>query len=65
MVMEDSDAGPILAVAIKSRKKEHLLAGFIEMHNTLKKAGINPVLHRIDNDFSKKLIEKIEAKGLK
>ena len=45
MVTEDSNAGPILAVAIRSQKKEHLLAGFIEMHDTLKKAGINPVLH--------------------
>ena len=58
MVMEDSDAGPILAVVIKSRRKEHLLEGFIEMHNTLKKAGINPVLHRIENEFSKELIER-------
>ena len=65
MVMEDSDAGPILAVAIRSRKKEHLLAGFIEMHDTLKKAGIHPVLHHIDNEFLKELIEEIEARGLK
>ena len=64
MVMEDSDAGPILAVAIRSRKKEHLLAGFIEMHDTLKKAGINPVLHRIDNEFSKELIEEIKSRGI-
>ena len=37
MVMEDSDTGSILATAIKSRKKEHLLEGFIEMNDTLKK----------------------------
>ena len=65
MVMEDSDAGPILAVVIRSRQKEHLLAGFIEMHDTLKKAGINPVLHCIYNEFSKELIEEIESRGLK
>ena len=65
MVMEDSDAGPILAVAIRSRKKEHLLGGFIEMYDTLKKVGINPVLHQIDNEFLKELIEEIEARGLK
>ncbi|OEU11422.1 hypothetical protein FRACYDRAFT_245985 [Fragilariopsis cylindrus CCMP1102] len=65
MVMEDSDLGAILAVAIKSRKKEQLLAGFIEMHDTLKKAGINPVLHRIDNEFSTELIDEIESRGLK
>ena len=44
MVMEDSDAGPILATVIRSRKKAHLLEGFKEIHNTLTKAGINPVL---------------------
>ena len=65
MVMEDSDAGPILAVVIRSRKKEHLLGGFIKIHDTLKKVGINPVLHRIDNEFSKELIEEIKARVLK
>ena len=65
MVMEDSDAVPILAMAIRSRKKEHLLGEFIEMHDTLKKGGIDPVLHRIDNEFSKELIEEIKTRGLK
>ena len=65
MVIEDSDAGPILATAIKSKKKEHLLQGFIEMHNTLKKAGINPILHQIDNEFSIELIGEIDSRGLK
>ena len=65
MVMEDSDTGPILAVVIRSRKKEHLLGGFIEIHNTLKKEGINLVLHEIDNEFSNKLIEEIKPRGLK
>ena len=35
------------------------------MHDTLKKAGINPILHQIDNKFSMKLIEQIESRGLK
>ena len=39
MVMEDSDAGQILATGIKSRKKEHLISGFITMHDTIKKVG--------------------------
>ena len=65
MVMKDSNTGPILATAIKSQKKEHLLAGFIVMHDTLKKAGINRVLHQIDNEFSKESIEEIEPRGLK
>ena len=65
MVMEDSNAGPILVVAIRSQKKEYLLQGFKVMHYTLKKAGITPVLHRIDNEFSRELIEEIETQGLK
>ena len=65
MVMEDSDVGPILATSIESRHKEHSLEGFKEMHDTLTKAGINPVLHRIDIEFLKELIEEIEARGLK
>ena len=65
MIMEDSDTGGILATGIISRRKEHLLAGFITMHDTLKKAGINPIIHRIDNEFSSDLIEEIETQGLK
>ena len=60
MVMEDSNAGPILATGIKSRKKEHLITGFITMYETLKKAEINPIIHRIDNKYSKDLIEEIK-----
>ena len=65
IVIEDNDAGSILATATKSRKKEHLLEGFIEMYDILKKAGINPILHQIDNKFSKKSIEEIETQKLK
>ena len=65
MVMEDSDAGPILAICIKSRKKEHLITGFITMYETLKKAGINPIIHMIDHEYLKDLIEEIESKKLK
>ena len=42
MVMEDSDTGPILATGIKSRKKEHLITGFIIMYKTLKKQESTP-----------------------
>ena len=65
MVREDSNTGPVLAIGIKSRKKEHLIAGFITMHETLKKVGINRIIHRIDNEFSKDLIEEIETRKLK
>ena len=65
MIMEDSHTGGILATGIRSRKKEHLLAGFITMHDTLKKAGINPIIHQINNKYSTDLIEEIETQGLK
>ena len=64
MIMEDSNTRAILATGIKSRKKEHLLAGFITMHETIKKAGIKPIIHQIDNEYSTDLIEEIEARGL-
>ena len=35
------------------------------MHDTLKKAGTNPIIHHVDNEFSSDLIEEIEARGLK
>ena len=65
MVVEDSDAGPILATSIKSRNEKHQLEGFKKIYNTLTQAGINPVLYQIDNEFSNKLMEKIESRGLK
>ena len=65
MVMEDSVADPILAIGIKSRKEKRLIEGFITMYNTLKKTGMNPVLHRIDNEFLSDLIDEIEARVLK
>jgi hypothetical protein len=35
------------------------------MYDDLQKAGINSVLHRLDNETSKELIKEIENKGLK
>jgi hypothetical protein len=57
-------------VAIKTRKKESLIKGYNEMYEDLQiadlqRAGINPVLHRLDNETSKELIKEIENKGLK
>jgi hypothetical protein len=35
------------------------------MYEDLRNAGINPILHRLDNETSKDLIKEIERKGLK
>jgi hypothetical protein len=64
MVMYDFDSNTINAVAIKNRKKESLMKGYNEAYADLQKAGINPVLHRLDNETSKDLIKDIENKGL-
>jgi hypothetical protein len=55
MVMYDFDSNTINAVAIKNRKKESLIKGYNEMYEDLQKAGINPVLHWLDNETSKEL----------
>jgi hypothetical protein len=64
MVLYDFDSNTINAVAIKNRKKESLIKGYNDMYEDLKKAGINPVLHRLDNETSKDLIKEIEKKGM-
>jgi hypothetical protein len=51
MVLYDFDSNSINAVGIKNRKKESLVKGYNEMYEDLKKAGINPVLHRLDNEY--------------
>jgi hypothetical protein len=57
MVMYDFDSNTINDVAIKNRKKESLIKGYNEMYEDLQKAGINPVLHQIDNETTKELIK--------
>ena len=60
--MEDSDIGLIPATGIKSRKTDHLIEGFVMMYNTLKKAGINPIFHQIDNEFFINLIDEFASR---
>jgi deoxyribodipyrimidine photolyase len=62
MVMYDFDSNTINTVGIKSRKKESLTKGYNEMYKDLRKAGINPVLHRLDNEKSNDLIKKMRKK---
>jgi hypothetical protein len=64
LVMYDYDSNTINAIAIKNRKTASLVQGYNELFEDLKKAGINPVLHRLDNETSKELILEIEKKGL-
>ena len=64
-ILYDFDSNAILAEPIKSRNAAHLVEGYDACYNLLKKAGIKPILHRLDNEVSKELIASIEEKDLK
>jgi hypothetical protein len=65
MVMYDTNSNAIQAVPIKSRKTEELVRGYNEMTEELRKAGIVPVLHRLNNETLKDLIKAIEDRHIK
>ena len=60
MIMCETDLNAIQDVPIKNRKKAELDRGHTEMTEELKKAGIIPVIHRLDNEKSIDLIKVIE-----
>ena len=64
MVMYDYDTNVINATAIKSHKKYDLVDGYNQLYKDLQKAGIQPILHKLDNEISKDLISSIDKKGL-
>ena len=64
MVLYNYDSNAILATACKSRTGPDLVAAYDELHKRLIKAGIVPVIQRLDNEVSESLIEAIESKGL-
>ena len=65
MVLYNYDSNAILAEGCKSRTATDLTTAYDKLYNCLTKAGIVPVMQRIDNGVSKVLIESIEEKGLK
>ena len=65
MVLYDFDSNVIDAAAIKSRTKEDLIVGYEEMYQHLKEGGIQPVLHKLDNEASAQMIEAIKEKKMK
>ena len=60
MVLYDFDYNAILATGIKSRKKEHLIEGFKEVHKELTYSGIVPQLVKLDNEASSEMIKTIK-----
>ena len=62
MILYDLDSNAILATCIKSRKKEHLIGGFKEVHRELIDAGIVPQLVKLDNEASSEMIKTIKKR---
>jgi len=63
-ILYDFDSNAILAEPIKSRSPQHLIEGYEACYNLLEKAGIKPIIQRLDNEASKELIKAIEKKKL-
>jgi hypothetical protein len=64
MVLYDTDSNAIQAVPIQNRKTEEIVRGYKEMTDELRKAGIQPIVHRLDNETSSELIKAIEDRGI-
>ena len=63
MMLYNYDYNAILAEGCKSRTATELTATYNILYNKLTKAGVIPVIQRIDNEVSKILIESIREKN--
>ena len=50
---------------MRSRRKEDMIKAYESCYAKLMKAGINPVIQRLDNEISTELIETLENNQLK
>ena len=64
MVLYDHDSNFINATAIKSRLENDLINGYKILFKELYKAGIRPVIQKLDNEASEGLINAIKRKNL-
>ena len=64
IVLYDHGSYFINATAIKSRNTNDLIAGYERLYMNLYKAGIRPLIQRLDNEASKDLITTIKSKNL-
>ena len=65
MVLYDFDSNVIDAAAVKSRKTEDLIEAYEELYQHLKDGGIQPILHKMDNEASQQMIDAIKEKKMK
>jgi hypothetical protein len=64
-LLYDHDSNAILVHPIKSRQAHHLVEGYDACYAKLQAAGINPVLHKLDNEISNAMRTAITTKKLK
>ena len=65
MILYSYDSNAILAEPARGRTGKDLVDAYKELYDRLVKAGVQPVIQRIDNEVSQILIETIEQRGLK
>jgi hypothetical protein len=63
-VLYDFDSNSILAAPIKIRRKNSLIQGYQHCLLELTRAGIKPILHRLDNEISNDMIAEIEIRSM-
>ena len=64
MIMYDHNSNVINATAIKSKLDKDFVHGYEALYEDLQKAGITPLIQRLDNEASKSLIKAIEDRKL-
>ena len=63
-ILADVDTDYIHGVPIKSKKAGELVRAFVEAHDALTACGFEPILHRIDHETSKDLVNAIKERQL-
>ena len=65
MIMYDYDSNNIIGETIKSRTGDELLRAFKIMHGKLKQCGLNPKIHRLDNECPANLQSYMKGEKIK
>ena len=60
MMLVEIDSSAILVEPIKDKTKEELTRAYKKIHGRLKKAGMKPKKHVMDNEVSEMMREAIE-----
>jgi hypothetical protein len=64
-VLYDYDSNSIHAVPMATKSAPDILAAFQQVQQILKRAGLSPKLHRLDNEFSEALKTYLNESDIK